>query len=210
MENIEKVENNNSVNVIPVEEQIESIDIETQQIESLIYVIRDKQIMIDSDLALLYQVETKVLNRAVKRNIKRFPEDFCFQLTKKEYENLRCQIGTSKMGSQEKTDGRGGRRTLPYVFTEQGISMLASVLHSDMAVNVSIGIMRAFVEMRRFIANNELLFERISNVELKQLEYQKRTDEKLEPIFEYIYRSMKNQIKKSFLRDKYMMHSACW
>ena len=90
------------------------------------------------------------------------------------------------MLDEQKSDGRGGRRTLPYVFTEQGISMLASVLHSEVAVNVSIGIMRAFVEMRRFIANNALLFERISSVELKQLEYQKRTDEKLEQIFEYI------------------------
>lgn len=99
---------------------------------------------------------------------------------------MRCQIGTSKILDAERTDGRGGRRTLPYVFTEQGISMLASVLHSEVAVNVSIGIMRAFVEMRRFIANNALLFERISNVELKQLEYQKQTDEKLEQIFEYI------------------------
>ena len=79
-------------------------------------------------------------------------------------------------------NGYGGRRTLPYVFTEQGISMLASVLHSEVAVNVSIGIMRTFVEMRRFISNNVLLFERISNVELKQLEYQKQTDEKLEQI----------------------------
>ena len=77
---------------------------------------------------------------------------------------MKCQIGTSKIIDQEKSDGRGGRRTLPYVFTEQGISMLASVLHSEVAINVSIGIMRAFVEMRRFIANNELLFERISNV----------------------------------------------
>ena len=142
--------------------------------------------MIDSDLAMLYQVETKALNRAVKRNINRFPEDFCFQLTKEEDKILKCQIGTSKILDAERTDGRGGRRTLPYVFTEQGISMLASVLHSEVAVNVSIGIMRAFVEMRRFIANNALLFERISNVELKQLEYQKQTDEKLEQIFEYI------------------------
>ncbi|MBP3475751.1 MAG: ORF6N domain-containing protein [Lachnospiraceae bacterium] len=161
-------------------------DTELQHIENLVYVIRNKQVMVDSDLALLYQVETKSLNRAVKRNIKRFPEDFCFQLTVEEYENLKCQIGTSKMMDQEKSDDRGGRRTLPYVFTEQGISMLESVLHSDVAVNVSIGIMRAFVEKRRFIANNEALFERISNVELKQLEYQKRTDEKLEQIFEYI------------------------
>ena len=114
--------------------------------------------MVDSDLAMLYQVETGALNRAVKRNIKRFPEDFRFQLTVKEYENLKCQSGISSMNE----NGYGGRRTLPF------------------------GIMRAFVEMRRFIANNALLFERISNVELKQLEYQKQTDEKLEQIFEYI------------------------
>ena len=142
--------------------------------------------MVDSDLAMLYHVETKALNRAVKRNIKRFPEDFCFQLTIEEAESLKCQSGTSKIQEPEKSDGRGGRRTLPYVFTEQGISMLASVLHSEVAINVSIGIMRAFVEMRRFIANNALLFEKISNVELKQLAYQKKTDEKLEQIFEYI------------------------
>ena len=164
--------------------QIETPVVEIVQpaIEKLIYVIRDKQVMIDSDLAMLYQVETGALNRAVKRNIKRFPDDFRFQLTVEEYENLKCQSGISSLNE----NGYGGRRTLPYVFTEQGISMLASVLHSDIAVNVSIGIMRAFVEMRRFIANNALLFERISNVELKQLEYQKQTDEKLEQIFEYI------------------------
>lgn len=164
--------------------QIETPVVEIVQlaIEKLIYVIRDKQVMIDSDLAMLYQVETGALNRAVKRNIKKFPEDFRFQLTVEEYENLKCQIGISSLNE----NGYGGRRTLPYVFTEQGIAMLASVLHSDIAVNVSIGIMRAFVEMRRFIANNALLFERISNVELKQLEYQKQTDEKLEQIFEYI------------------------
>ena len=164
--------------------QIEAPVVEIVQpaIEKLIYVIRDKQVMIDSDLAMLYQVETGALNRAVKRNIKRFPDDFRFQLTVEEYENLKCQIGISSLNK----NGYGGRRTLPYVFTEQGISMLASVLHSDIAINVSIGIMNAFVEMRRFIANNALLFERISNVELKQLEYQKQTDEKLEQIFEYI------------------------
>ena len=117
--------------------------------------------------------------------IKRFPEDFCFQLTTEEAIFLKCQSGTSKM-QESKKDGRGGRRTLPYVFTEQGISMLASVLHSEVAINVSIGIMRAFVEMRRFISNNALLFERISNIELKQLEYQKNTDAKLDQIFEYI------------------------
>ena len=165
-----------------IEVEVPAIEIVQPTIEKLIYMIRDKQVMVDSDLAMLYQVETGALNRAVKRNIKRFPEDFRFQLTVEEYENLKCQSGISSLNE----NGYGGRRTLPYVFTEQGISMLASVLHSDVAVNVSIGIMRAFVEMRRFIANNALLFERISNVELKQLEYQKQTDEKLEQIFEYI------------------------
>ena len=169
--------------ILPQKEaEVPAIEIVQPAIEKLIYVIRDKQVMVDSDLAILYQVETGALNRAVKRNIKRFPEDFRFQLTVEEYENLKCQSGISSMNE----NGYGGRRTLPYVFTEQGISMLASVLHSEVAVNVSIGIMRAFVEMRRFIANNALLFERISNVELKQLEYQKQTDEKLEQIFEYI------------------------
>ena len=162
------------------------VEVIQYNIKNMIYVVRNQQVMIDSDLAILYQVETKALNRAVKRNIKRFPKDFCFQLTSEEYNFLKCQFGTSKTDVDEVTDNRGGRRTLPYVFTEQGISMLASVLHSEVAVNVSIGIMRTFVEMRRFIANNALLFERISNVELKQLEYQKQTDEKLEQIFQYI------------------------
>lgn len=158
------------------------VEITRPSIEKMIYVIRDKQVMLDSDLAVLYQVETGALNRAVKRNISRFPEDFRFQLTKEEYQNLRCQTGISSFAQDE--NNYGGRRTLPYVFTEQGISMLASVLHSEVAIKVSIGIMRAFVEMRRFIANNALLFERISNVELKQLEYQKQTDEKLDQIFD--------------------------
>ncbi len=154
------------------------VEIVQPSIERMIYVIRDKQVMLDSDLAVLYQVETGALNRAVKRNISRFPEDFRFQLTKEEYQNLKCQTGISSFVQSE--NNYGGRRTLPYVFTEQGISMLASVLHSEVAIKVSIGIMRAFVEMRRFIANNALLFERISKVELKQLEYQKQTDEKLD------------------------------
>lgn len=158
------------------------VEIARPSIEKMIYVIRDKQVMLDSDLAILYQVETGALNRAVKRNISRFPEDFRFQLTKEEYQNLRCQTGISSSAQGE--NNYGGRRTLPYVFTEQGISMLASVLHSEVAIKVSIGIMRTFVEMRRFIANNALLLERISNVELKQLEYQKQTDEKLDQIFD--------------------------
>ncbi|MFS6556844.1 ORF6N domain-containing protein, partial [Parabacteroides distasonis] len=113
---------------------------------------------------------------------KRFPEDFCFQLTREEFEILKFQSGSSSLDDS----GYGGRRYMPYVYTEQGISMLASVLRSEIAINTSIRIMRTFVEMRRFISNNALLFERISNMELKQLEYQNQTDEKFEQIFEYI------------------------
>ncbi len=165
---------------------IANVDMAQADIRSLIYVVRGQRVMLDSDLAMLYQVETKALNRSVKRNINRFPEDFMFQLSEDEYQVLRCQFGTSKMDAENNTDGRGGRRYLPYVFTEQGISMLASVLHSEVAVNVSIGIMRAFVEMRRFVANNAMMFERISTVELRQLQYQEQTDAKLEQIFDYI------------------------
>lgn len=159
-----------------------SIESAGSDIKSLIYVVRKQQVMMDSDLAILYQVETKVFNQAVKRNIARFPNNFRFQLTKDEYAVLRSQDVTLN-----KNAGRGThRKYLPYVFTEQGIAMLSAVLRSDIAIQVSINIMNAFVEMRRFITNNTLLFERISNVELKQLEYQKQTDEKLEQIFEYI------------------------
>lgn len=155
---------------------------ETKDIGSLVYIVRGKQVMIDSDLAMLYQVETKNLNKAAARNADRFPEDFRFQLTKEEYDHLRFQSGTSN----EEHSGRGGRRYYPYVYTEQGISMLASVLHSKIAVQVSINIMRTFVEMRRFFANNALLFEKISDIELKQLEYKKSTDAKFDQIFQYI------------------------
>jgi hypothetical protein len=160
--------------------ELDPVDIDSKVIKNLIRVIRGKQVMLDSDLAMLYQVETGALNRSVKRNINRFPDDFCFQLTEEEF--LRCHFGISK----EKTEGRGGRRYMPYAFTEQGISMLSAVLKSDAAVNVSIGIMRTFVEMRRFIANNSLLFEKVTDIELKQLEYQKSTDERFDKVFQYI------------------------
>ena len=159
------------------------VPIETVDIQSLIYTIRGKQVMLDSDLATLYQVETRILNQAVKRNIDRFPEQFRFQLTAEEIENLKSQFVIS---SPTVGNGYGGRRTLPYAFTEQGIAMLSAVLHSKVAVQVSVNIMTAFVEMRHFIASNAMMFERISKVELRQLEYEKKTDEKLDKIFEYI------------------------
>nr|MBP7612367.1 ORF6N domain-containing protein [Paludibacter sp.] len=142
------------------------------EIRSLIYSIRGKQVMLDSDLASLYEVETKNLNKAVKRNIERFPASFCFQLTEEEVENLRFQIGTSSLNY-------GGRRYLPYVFTEQGVAMASAILRSDIAVKVSVEIMEAFVEMRRTIISNASLFHRLDKIELKQLD----TDQKFEAIF---------------------------
>lgn len=143
-----------------------------KEIRNLIYTIRGKQVMLDSDLATLYQVETKNLNKAVKRNIERFPVSFCFQLTEEEVENLRFQFGTSSLNY-------GGRRYLPYVFTEQGVAMASAILRSDIAVKMSVEIMEAFVEMRRMLISNASLFHRLYNIELKQLE----ADQKFEEIF---------------------------
>lgn len=153
----------------------------TADIQNLIYVIRGQQVMLDSDLAMLYEVTTGALNQAAKRNIARFPEDFRFQLNEEEYETLKSQ----SVISNENT-GRGGRRKNPFVYTEQGISMLASVLHSDVAITTSIKIMRAFVQMKKFMINNAMMFERIKAVEMKQLMYQEKSDEKFDEIFRYI------------------------
>ncbi len=161
-------------------ETIQELDISVDEnaIKSLIYVVRGQQVMLDSDLAELYQVETKRINEGVKRNQQRFPETFCFQLSEEECDALRSQFATSKE--------KGGRRYLPYVFTEQGIAMLSAVLRSDVAIQVSIRIMNTFVEMRRFMASNSLVLSRISEMEVKQLLYQRDTDEKFDKVFQYI------------------------
>ena len=156
-----------------------------EKIENLIHYVRGQQIMIDSDLAMLYNVETKRLNESVKRNSKRFPESFCFQLTEDEYVDLRSQIATSNIET-ETISSKGGRRYLPYAFTEQGIAMLSAVLRSDEAIQVSVNIMNTFVKMRRFLAENALMFDKIHSLELKQLEYQKESNEKFNQIFAYI------------------------
>jgi len=130
-------------------------------IERKILLIRGQKVMLDSDLAELYGVETSNLNKAVKRNIDRFPEDFMLQLTKEEADSLRFQIGMSK------TEGRGGRRYLPYAFTEQGVAMLSSVLNSKRAVQVNIAIMRVFVKLREMIASNKELAKKLDNLEKK-------------------------------------------
>jgi len=154
-----------------------------QPIRDLIYTVRGVQVMLDSDLAKLYGVETKNLNRAAKRNEDRFPEDFRFQLRREEVESVRCQIGT--LAGQE-ADFNIGRTYLPYAYTEQGVAMLSAVLRSDTAVRVSVQIMKSFVEMRHFIASNASMFEQIRAVELRQLEYQRTTDERFERVFDYM------------------------
>lgn len=150
---------------------------ETVDIQPLIRIIRGQHVMLDRDLAVLYRVENRVLNQAVKRNSERFPEDFMFQLTKAEDDNLKSQIVISSWG---------GRRKLPYAFTEQGIAMLSSVLKSQTAVDVNIRIMRAFVSMRRFIATNSQLFQRLETIEYHQLkmkQHQEITDKRIDEVF---------------------------
>ena len=155
-----------------MENDSELLSLDAGDIKRRIFTIRGRQVMLDSDLADLYGYEVKNLNRQVKRNIRRFPKDFMFQLAQNEMEILRCQNVTANVKS----------RTLPYAFTEQGIYMLAAVLRGELAEQQSIFIMRAFREMRHFVANNAALFDRISKVELKQLE----TDKKFDQLFEYI------------------------
>jgi len=151
-------------------------------IKTKIYTIRGMQVMLDSDLAELYDVESKRLNEQVKRNSDRFPQNFMFQLTEEEHQNLRSQFATSSLRSQIVTIEHGGRRYLPYVFTEQGVAMLSAVLRSQTAVQMSIHIINAFVEMRRFISNNALIFQRLDSLEQKQF----KTDDKVEAILNAI------------------------
>ena len=150
-------------------------------VEKMILVIRDKQVLLDRDLATLYGVATKVLNQAVKRNAERFPERYCFQLRPQEYMFLRSQSVTSKK------ETRGGRQYLPYVFTEQGIAMLSAVLRSETAVRVSIAIMDAFVAMRRYMLENGDVSSRLVRVEGKEIEQDRRLlehDHKIDSLFE--------------------------
>jgi hypothetical protein len=147
-----------------------------ERIEQAILLIRGKKVMLDVDLAALYEVETGVLNRAVKRNMDRFPEDFMFQLTLEETERLRCQNGISKTG-------RGGRRYLPYVFTEQGVAMLSSVLRSPRAIQVNIEIMRAFVRLREILATHKELARKLAVLE-------KKYDEQFKVVFDAIHALM--------------------
>ncbi|MCI8637183.1 MAG: ORF6N domain-containing protein, partial [Clostridia bacterium] len=165
---------NNENNIISVNKEVNVIEYDIDNIKNLIYTIRGKQVMLDSDVAMLYHYETKYINLAVRRNKERFPENFCFQLTKEEFDNLRLQFATLKYQTNNKR--KVTRKYLPYVFTEQGIAMLSGLLKNEIAIQVSINIMNAFVEMRKFIATNSNIFNLSTRMEHKFLEYDKKFD----------------------------------
>lgn len=154
--------------------EVNASSITETTIQSRIYNIRGMQVMIDRDLAEMYGVETAQLNRQVKRNIERFPDDFMFQLTKEEYHSLRCQNGTLEIGKGKHS------KYLPYAFTEQGVSQLSGILRSQTAIEVNIRIIRAFVAMRRFLSANAGLYQRIENIEARQALNDQRMEEVLQ------------------------------
>ena len=187
---------NNNTNT---KEEKSLVNYNVEEIENLIYTIRGKQVMLDSDVAMLYHYETRKINQTVKRNIERFPEEFCFQLTEKEVEVLRSQFVILKK------NGKGHhRKYLPYAFTEQGIAMLSGLLKNDIAVQVSINIMNAFVSMRRFLLNNGQVFERLTNVEYKILEQGKtlsKHEKQFEKVFDELQKSKKDEFKQKIFFD---------
>lgn len=164
-----------------------------QEISSSIYEVRGHKVMLDSDLARLYEVETKVLNQAVKRNVKRFPDDFMFQLTQNEWDTLRSQIVTLE------NDGRGKYpKYLPFAFTEQGVAMLSSVLRSKRAIEVNIKIMRIFVSMRKLIATNQEILEKIEKLESENANQNAQISIIYETIKELIEPTYKNRKRIGF------------
>lgn len=174
--------------ITPINEELNVVTYEVENIRNLIYTIRGKQVILDSDVAMLYNYETKNINKSMKRNINRFPRDFCFQLTKEELSTMWFQNGTT----YENNIKYRSEKYLPYVYTEQGISMLAGILKNEIAVQVSINIMRAFAEMRKFIANNGQVFERLTKVEYKLLEY----DKKFNMVFDELQKDEETEFKQ--------------
>lgn len=171
-----------------------------EKIAVLIKNLRGEKVLLDEDLAALYGVETGTLNRAVKRNNKRFPSDFMFQLTLSEWRNLKCQIGISSLKNAVKQDNtaleqkvkksrHGGRRSPPYAFTEQGIAMISSVLNSPRAIEVNIAIMRTFVQLRQLMDHNRLLSEKIESLEAKYMEH----EENFQAVFKVIKQLISEQ-----------------
>lgn len=172
-----------------------------RSIQNRIYEIRGERVMLDKDLAVLYETETKFVNLAVKRNIERFPVDFMFQLTKEEFEALRLQFETlektdNPLRLQSATSNRqGGTRYLPYAFTEQGVAMLSGVLHSDKAVNMNIAIMRAFVEIRKIFLQQNDLKEQLKEIKQRLGEHDVQLNS--------IYDAMENLLDENAAQKKW-------
>ena len=180
--------------IATINEQLDGVKYETENIKNLIYTIRGKQVMLDSDVAMLYHYETKKINQTVKRNIERFPEKFCFKLTEEELNSMWSQIVTT---SKLEDNKYRSKKYLPYVFTEQGIAMLSGLLKNDIAIKVSINIMNAFVEMRKFIATNGQVFQRLTNVEYKLLEHDKKFDQ----VFNELQKDKETEFKQKIFFD---------
>lgn len=187
---MESKENNNEI----LNEKVKLIEYKTENIKPLIYTIRGKQVILDSDVAMLYDTETRMINQTVKRNIERFPEDFGFQLTDVEFLNLRSQFVILNVKINR---GKMVRKYKPYVFTEQGIVMLSGLLRSATAIKISINIIEAFVEMRKFIINNSNMFNRLTNVEYKLLEHDRKFDE----VFNELQKGNNSELKQQIFFD---------
>lgn len=169
-----------------------------KSIESRIYVIRGERVMLDFDLASLYEVETKVLNQAVKRNIMRFPEDFMFQLTSKEWEGIQSQIvvtNNPNLKSQFVTSSWGGTRKMPYAFTEQGVAMLSGVLKSEKAINMNIAIMRVFVDVRKILLKQSSINEQLTEIKERIGEHDVQLNE--------LYNAMENLVDEKIAQLKW-------
>lgn len=170
-------------------------------IQNRIYEIRGERVMLDRDLAALYETETKALNLAVKRNIKRFPKDFMFQLTKEEFEDLRFQIETLEKSDSplrlqiETSKGRGGTRYLPYAFTEQGVAMLSGILNSDKAISMNIAIMRAFVEVRKILLKQSSIKEQLNEIKERLGEHDAQLN--------HIYEALENLLDENATQKKW-------
>lgn len=162
-----------------MKERKNEIIIKGEKIENLIYTIRGQQVMIDSDIAELFEVDIKYLNRQMKRNLERFPKDFCYKINSLEFKNLRCQNVTFKLSTK-------GRKYPPYVYSEHGILALAGVLKSDVAARMSIEIVRKFVQMRKFIAENGDLLLSLARIQNRQLEFENDTNQKFDEVFRLI------------------------
>ena len=175
-------------------EKLDVITYKPDNIKNLIYTIRGKQIILDSDIAKLYHTETRSINQTVKRNIERFPEDFCFQLTDNEFSILKSQFVILNLKTN---NGKVTRKYNPYVFTEKGIVMLSGLLKSEIAINISINIVEAFIEMRKFLANNGQFFQEINVVKNKLLEH----DKKINQVLYELQKNEKEEFKQKIFFD---------